>query len=478
MNKKNLKNSILLFIVILFGMSTGYSYLNSSLYINGTSIISASVFDINIDNLYISAGSVVAISEPIINDTTTTFSVKLENIDDFYEFTVDVVNSGNCDAKLGSLVETTGLTTEQEQYFDYNLTYQNNEPIEENQLVKKDESVRLKSRVEYKEEVNVSSVPESVKTLNLGFKLNYDLDEGTGISVKDNGIKVVPIANGNIDNIGTIVTIGTEQFYTIGTEENNVKLLSMYNLYVGNIVDEFDESVPIVNSTGMQDSTAIGYNYDFVNDVLLFPFIGVTAFSENSPNYNGSLVEGYVNDYKIKLKEIYDVNIIEARLITEDELISEEIGCSLDKIGTCEGAPSFIYSTSYWTSTEGESDRISYVDVNSDINNEFYFLSGRVGVRPVIIIPKQDFYVPESGVSKNMIDFFILETPVSKISYQAEYGMTWEKWVLSKYNTYGFYIEEDGCVCIDQSQVSGVFSSDIIEQDGLYSLIRYSPKPI
>ena len=38
MIRKLFKNYILLFLVIIFCMSTGYAYLNSSLYINGTSL--------------------------------------------------------------------------------------------------------------------------------------------------------------------------------------------------------------------------------------------------------------------------------------------------------------------------------------------------------------------------------------------------------------------------------------------------------
>ena len=113
MIRRNNNIYIFLIIVVLFFMGIGYSYLNSSLYINGTSIINANLWDVGLDNLNITTGSVAAISEPIVNSSvsSTNYSVKLVNQDDFYEFTVDVVNNGNVDAKLGSLVETVGLTT-------------------------------------------------------------------------------------------------------------------------------------------------------------------------------------------------------------------------------------------------------------------------------------------------------------------------------------------------------------------------------
>ena len=90
---------VVLFIIVLLSFSVGYSYLNSSLFITGTSVISANVWDISLDNLNISDGSVVAINSPIINNSTeTTFQVKLEDSTDYYEFTVDVVNRGDVDA--------------------------------------------------------------------------------------------------------------------------------------------------------------------------------------------------------------------------------------------------------------------------------------------------------------------------------------------------------------------------------------------
>ena len=231
MNKRWLKNNaLLLFLLILFGIGTGYAYLNSSLYINGTSIISANVWDVGLDNLNVTAGSVVAIKEPTLDTaTTTSFEVKLDNKEDFYEFTVDVVNRGEYDAKLGSLVETTGFTTEQEQYFEHTVTYQNNEPIQVNQLVKKDEFVRLKSKVEYKKDVEITQVPESAKTLKLDIKMNYDLDDGNGNTINNNG-KLINIMNGDGTNVGDEICIGTECFYVISNDDKTITMLAKMNI--------------------------------------------------------------------------------------------------------------------------------------------------------------------------------------------------------------------------------------------------------
>ena len=425
MKNNHHKVYILLFLIVIFSFNLGFAYLNSSLFINGTSIVSANVWEVGLDNLNIASGSVAAIKEPVTNNeiVSTSFEVKLENKEDFYEFTVDVVNRGEHDAKLGSLIETTGLTQEQEQYFEYTVTYQNNEPIQVNQLVKKDEFVRLKSKVEYKEDVEITQVPESAKTLKLDIKMNYDLDDGTGIAVKNNGVKITPIANGSLDDIGTIVTIGTEKFYTIGIDGDNVKLLSMYNLYVGNMCTaNFFSCTPYGNeATGMQNENMKG----FIEGVT--ERNGTTQFSDNSAFYTGSLIEGFVNNYRQLLEENFLINIIEARLILKDELINEKIGCSIDN-KNCYNAPDFIYLTSYWTGTSSDGLEILNVESDGAFSKSIYSYDtiGRFGVRPVIFISKND-------ISKETFNFTI-----DDVTYQAEVGMTWDEWIDSKYNVEKF----------------------------------------
>ena len=364
MNKIKFKSKILiLFIVITYGIGIGYAYLNSSLYINGISIINANVWNISLDNLNVTSGSVVAIEEPTVNDTTTTFTVKLANKEDFYEFTIDVVNNGDYDAKLGSLVETTGLTSVQEQYFDYNLTYQNNEPIEVNQLVKKDGFVRLKSKVEYKEEVNIDTIPESAKILNLGFKVNYDLDDGNGIIVENNGKeKFIPIANDTIDKIGTVVTIGTEKFYVIGTEGDNVKLFAMMNI--------------TLDDNPYQSSTA-----------------EPTIFSDIGIYYEGSIAEKYVNNYKKTLEDIFGIDIIEARIIHYNDLNNEQIECSFNR---CYNPKyEWIKTTSYWIDGLTNDDPFIYcMDKESSLGTLPYNSPVlNYGIRPVITISKDSIIV-------------------------------------------------------------------------------------
>ena len=278
-------------------------------------------------------------------------------------------------------------------------------------------------------------LPTSIDTLNLSFNIDYVQADENGILVNNNGVWNV-VADGSLYDIGTVVTIGSEKFYTIGTDGDNVKLLSMYNLYVGG---SYNDTTKIWTAyggeaTGMQDSSMVG----FVSNNIIRN--GTTAFSsdlqkgKNYSTYSGSVVEKYVNNYKRLLEEKFDINIVEARLISKEELISEDIGC-LDTTGYCSNSPyPWTYSTSYWTGTGRASNSVWRVYANSSgyFMDHYYYAEDAYGVRPVIVLPISEITDRNSKIINFKID---------GVTYQAERGMTWEEWVNSEYNVLGVYFD-------------------------------------
>lgn len=202
-------------------------------------------------------------------------------------------------------------------------------------------------------------------------------------TVDDSSIEptIVRLESGDLNTPGSIVSIGNEQFYVIGQENGNVKLLSMYNLHVGNSVDKDNNVTPLVNETGIQSSYAKGY----VNGE--YPFIGTTAFSRITSSYSGSIVEEYVNSYKTYLTNM-GVDVSTARLITKAEL--ENLGCKSDT-NSCNAAPSWIYSTSYWSETEAATYYMWNVFSSGYYGSRHYSFNEAIGVRPVIEIPLSEF---------------------------------------------------------------------------------------
>ena len=170
---------------------------------------------------------------------------------------------------------------------------------------------------------------------------------------------------------------------------------------VGNEVNISDDGDPIVtplaNSTGLQSEDAIGLKWDVETESPIgFPWYGTVAFATedkhgtNYSDYNGSLIETYVNDYAVKLESM-GVNIESARLITKDELTSDEIGCS-DTGRTCTGsAYPWIYSTTYWSGSAYDTSYVWVVRSYGNFSYTRYDSDNDFGVRPVIIISKSIF---------------------------------------------------------------------------------------
>ena len=399
--KKNNKNFIALFTLFIFSISVGYAFLNTLLSITGIINVKGNTWNLYYENIVVKYGSVTASLVPVADSTEYELSLQFSLLypGEYYEFTVDVVNDGTVDAYLDSYLITPVLTDSQKNYVNYSVTYQNDEPLQKGQLVPKGEYVRLKFRMEHRTDYTDSQM--WFDDITASVKLNYIPDRGQGVLVKNNGVKVTPIANGSLDEVGTIVTIDDQQFYTIGTEGDNVKLLAMYNLYVGGQYSVNDNTWTAYGdeATGMQSVDMIGYYSDDSELSQYNKYKGITPFSSeeqkgtNNNSYNGSIVEGYVNNYKNLLESKFGVDVVEARLITYDELKnSETFSCST--VGSCTSSKySWIYSTSYWVNYTNGSVYVWNIYSDGRFNCNNYSSAKYFGVRPVIVLKKSDIVV-------------------------------------------------------------------------------------
>ena len=362
-NRKTLTLVLCLVLVSVFTLTIAYSALSAVLTISGNARVSAADWDIYLSNPRITQGSATTNLPVIKTSSTLEFETTLNMPGDFYEFVVDVVNGGDIDAMIENVVKTHDLTEEQAKFLKYEITYQNNAPITTKQLLAKDTTMPIKVRIEYRKDLIASDLPTGQVVLDLSLTLEYIQSDGTGSTVTNNGTFPVS-SNGALDAVGTIVTIGSEQFYTIGTEGDNIKLLSMMNI--------------TLNEKPIQSSSA-----------------GKTVFSSdtqkgvNYSDYSGSIVETYVNNYKNNLESNYKIEIADARLITNSEL--SNLGCS-----TSSCSNKWVYSTIYWTSSAYDSEniwRVGYWSIgNSEIYDNYYYIySENFGVRPVIVISKDYF---------------------------------------------------------------------------------------
>ena len=378
-DRKFLITTLSLTIICVFTLTIAYSALSAVLTIQGNARVSAADWDIYLNNPRVTSGSATANLPVIKTSSTLEFETTLNMPGDFYEFVVDVVNAGDIDAMIEDVVKTPELTVEQAKFLKYEITYQNGESITTKQLLTKDTTMPIKVRIEYRKDLNNTDLPTSQVVLDLSLTLEYIQSDGTGSSVSGNGAEAKLVsANGDINEIGTIVTIGTEQFYTIGTEENNVKLFAMYNLHVGGYMDENWNLYPLENPTGKQDASAKAYVEDE------YPFIGTTLFSGYP---EGDVALKYVNDYKNIIEE-YGINVESARLITLAELTNENT-FECRAYSNCSDNYPWIYGTTYWI--ERKTSEEAYVMYYNGRIDSCDVSDPEFGVRPVIVISKDYF---------------------------------------------------------------------------------------
>ena len=376
-NRRVLYMILGILLVSISSLTIIYAALSVTLSIVGNSEVVASSWDVHLENVKVTSGSVSGTAPSITGGTTVTFSTNLTTPGDFYEFKIDVVNDGSIDAMIDGVSKTPTLTTAQAKYLKYEVEYQNGESINTRQLVKKNDFVRLKVRLEFRKDITASDLPTTSETLNLAFTVNYvQSDDITGVIVP--GKSIIKVVSGDGTQVGDEICIGEECFYVISSTTDTVTMLSKYNLYVGNSVDLDVNVTPLASPTGKQSELAKGMLAGTDE------WYGTTAFSNTDSTYSGSIVEGYVNNYNSYLIT-QGVTPIEARLITKDELIG--LGCS-EYSWSCSAAPSWVYATSYWSGLASDAILVWRVYSNTHFGYSYYYDSYYFGVRPVITISR------------------------------------------------------------------------------------------
>ena len=255
---------------------------------------------------------------------------------------------------------------------------------------------------------NGQVVKSSQTKLTIGdYQVTYDNNNKIVASEKST-IKPCTVISGDGTNVGDEIACGTEHFYVMSNDGNNITMLAKYNLKVGRIYtssSEYTEIPTTEEGYGLQNSEMKGW----VDSG--YPSKGTVAFSESrywtdTPDVNyGNLLEKYGTEYPayvydenstlypyVENYETYlkgsGVSSATAQLMSYEQAVS--LGCDPD-IDACSGefggtAPSWVYSTTYWL---GSLDDSSYVwDVNSigEFNSVVFSRGRSVGARPVIII--------------------------------------------------------------------------------------------
>ena len=187
--KKSKKGVIILALLLIVCVSIGYAALTAQLNIDGATKIKGNTWSIDIPN------DNFDLTDPACTDTTTgvgcplkddqqdvggeaevtqeptkvstpdgevkvEWAVTLHTPGDYYEFTVDAENDGSVDAKL-SEVTVNGITTAQQAYARYSVTYDDGSAIGVGDTLAAGTTKTVKVRVEFRSDVANSDLPTS-----------------------------------------------------------------------------------------------------------------------------------------------------------------------------------------------------------------------------------------------------------------------------------------------------------------------------
>lgn len=166
---------ILFIILILMVINIEFLILSSTLKIKGNGIIRNDTWDIHFENVKEKSQNTTLLQPITLVEKTTKlrYVINLNGPESYYEFETDVKNSGTIDAKLATEPTISGITTEQEIYTNYIITYSDNTPIKVGDIIKAGTSKTIKVRVEMDKAVVNSQFTTLVQQLGISVDLDY-----------------------------------------------------------------------------------------------------------------------------------------------------------------------------------------------------------------------------------------------------------------------------------------------------------------
>lgn len=152
MNRKLKK--IVLLVLILF-ISIGFAVLTANLSLTTNLSFRENTWDVHFENAEVMDSSTAlnnSVTLDTNNKTSISFETTLAKPSDYIDFSFYVVNNGTIDAQLNSI--TTTLTTEQQEYITYNITYDlDNTAVANNDYLYRGQSRKINVHFEYKYDV-------------------------------------------------------------------------------------------------------------------------------------------------------------------------------------------------------------------------------------------------------------------------------------------------------------------------------------
>ena len=365
-------------IVAVLGLTVAFAALSATLNINGTAYLDAAKWGIRFKNLSspTKIGSATTTGTAKIEESKsaeiTGMNVSLSTPGDKVTYTVDLVNEGTINAKIDKIEKTT-LTEEQQKYLTFKVTYKDGTEVSEGDILSKEERKNLIITIEFIKDLTKDDLPTSTNTISLSYKLNFVQTDDKATSGSQGGNEKTYAA-------GDEFCLENECFYVIKDNGTTVDAFAKQNVNT-----ETNRQDKNANTLAFAEKTNGNYGYWTDSSGKLLSKYG-TSYPANVFDSN-SLIYAPVQNYKTYLKNTLGKTSVDARLITFEELIG--LGCNSNEY-SCESAPSWIYSTLYWTASAHKNYSVWNVDSYGSFGGYRFNSSGYYGLRPVITISKSD----------------------------------------------------------------------------------------
>ena len=161
-------------LVLVASLGVGYAAFSTTLEVNGDAIIKNSSWNIQLSGLTVKTGSVTPTTPATITGgNTVTFAANLAEPGDFYEFNVNVVNSGTMDAKLNGINISPALTSAEQAYLEYSVTYSDDTAIQPNDVLNHGATRTFKVSMKYKDGIDPSLYSLVDKNFNIAVTFDY-----------------------------------------------------------------------------------------------------------------------------------------------------------------------------------------------------------------------------------------------------------------------------------------------------------------
>ena len=380
---------VVVLLIVITGLTVAFAALSTTLNINGTAYLDAAKWGIKFENLSspTKVGSATTTGTAKIEETKvaeiTGMNVSLSTPGDKVTYTVDLVNEGTINAKIDN-IEKTVLTSEQQKYLTFKVTDRDGKEVSEGDILSKGETRNLIITIEFIKDLTKEDLPKQTSTISLSYKLNFvQTDE-----------KVTSVSQGNNFKtyaVGDEFCLENECFNVIKDNGTTVDALAKQNVNTESNRQDTkankltfatpDETKRIPNCTG--SACYYGYWTDSLGKLL--SKYG-TSYPANVFDSN-SLLYAPTQNYNNYLKNTLGKTSIDARLITYEELTG--LGCN-ESEKTCKSAPSWVYSSVYWTASASYHSSVWFVESRGLFERGDFGLSGYIGLRPVITISKSD----------------------------------------------------------------------------------------